>query len=196
MGSFITSNGQSDWFQSGLPKNRAKPPKPGENWTGQSRTRPVCPKKPSVLEQGIWNRTCATVSPNTKVGRYSGENGKKLLWGFNRGLAITLAESAFGADLGAKLQLAPVLGASGLSPAELLFSESASRLLVTVAPQHQPAFEALFAGTPCYPLGLVTQEPQLVALNGPTTLFDEPLDGLKTAWQGTLGGRQASAIVF
>ena len=112
------------------------------------------------------------------------------------GLAVTLAESAFGGGLGAKLQLAPLLGTSGLSPAELLFSESASRLLVTVAPQHQPAFEALFAGTPCYPLGLVTQEPQLVALNGPTTLFDEPLDGLKTAWQGTLGGRQASAIVF
>ncbi|OGH01582.1 MAG: hypothetical protein A2600_11550 [Candidatus Lambdaproteobacteria bacterium RIFOXYD1_FULL_56_27] len=111
------------------------------------------------------------------------------MWGFNGGLAVTLAESAFGGGLGAKLQLAPVLGASGLSPAELLFSESASRLLVTVGPAQEKAFEALFAGTSFVKLGLVTQEPHLAGLNGSTTLFDEPLEGLKKAWLGTLGTR-------
>ena len=75
----------------------------------------------------------------------------------------------------------------GLSVAALLFSESASRLLVTVRPQHQAAFEALFAGQSCRCLGTVNATGDLRI----TGVRDELLavasiDELKTAWQAPL----------
>ena len=71
----------------------------------------------------------------------------------------------------------------------LLFSESAGRLLVFVAPENRDAFEALFAGTPMAILGEVTAEPVLsiTGLSG-SVLVRAPLEGLRGAWKSTFGG--------
>ena len=66
------------------------------------------------------------------------------------GLFTALAEVCMAGRLGAKVDLAalPVDGGSGsLASGTKLFSESQSRFVITVAPQHRPAFETLFNGS-------------------------------------------------
>ncbi len=73
------------------------------------------------------------------------------------GLAVTLAECCFGSNLGANIDVS-VLGDMDTNVA--LFSESHSRFVVTVSPQHQQAFEQLM-GNRAFCIGLVTQNPTL-----------------------------------
>jgi phosphoribosylformylglycinamidine synthase len=70
----------------------------------------------------------------------------------------------------------------------LLFSESAGRFIVTVAPDNQAAFEALFAGQPAACVGQVTEMPQLTinGLDG-TCLAALPVEEMKSAWKGPFG---------
>jgi phosphoribosylformylglycinamidine synthase subunit PurSL len=103
------------------------------------------------------------------------------------GLAVALAESAFAGGLGLELELGTLAAAEALSPAALLFSESPSRLVVTVAPAHAAAFEAALAGLPCHALGHVTSGARLTARGpGGAPWLDASLAGLKEAWQRTL----------
>jgi phosphoribosylformylglycinamidine synthase len=102
------------------------------------------------------------------------------------GLAVTLAEMAIGGRLGATLDLDRAPGASTLTDLELLYSESQSRLVVTISPENQAAFEALFAGQLVGRLGTVTEAPTLVLRRGATTLCDEPAEGLAQAFKATL----------
>jgi phosphoribosylformylglycinamidine synthase len=69
----------------------------------------------------------------------------------------------------------------------VLFSESASRLLVTVRPDNQAAFEELFAGQDLCLLGSVTgdKELRIVGLGG-AILVRAHIDDLKEAWQAPL----------
>ncbi len=103
------------------------------------------------------------------------------------GLGVALAETAFAGDLGMNVDLreAP---AEGVSDDEtLLFSESQSRFVVTVAPEKAAAFETAMGATGWARLGTVTAEQTLtvVGLAGATVLA-EPLAGLKASWQQTL----------
>ena len=102
------------------------------------------------------------------------------------GLAVALAEMALGGRLGAALDLDRAPGAAGLTDLELLYSESQSRLVVTVAPENQAAFEALFAGQPIGRLGVVADAPALALRRGATTLCEEPAEALATAFKTTL----------
>ncbi|MFP4192598.1 MAG: AIR synthase-related protein [Candidatus Hydrogenedentota bacterium] len=99
------------------------------------------------------------------------------------GLGAALAETAFAGGYGMDADL------SGLGierPEVVLFSESQSRFVVTVAPNHTSAFETHFEGLPCYRVGEVTAEPML-RLNLPGGAgLDESLDELKAAWQRPL----------
>ena len=103
------------------------------------------------------------------------------------GLAIALAETAFAGGRGVDVDLRRVDAAPGLSDWRLLFSESASRLLVTVHNDQRAAFEALFAGQSCACIGRVTAIPELrmVSLDG-TMLLVADNDDLKAAWQAPL----------
>ncbi|MBU1228566.1 MAG: phosphoribosylformylglycinamidine synthase [Proteobacteria bacterium] len=71
------------------------------------------------------------------------------------GLAVALAEMCIGGRLGAEIDLSavPECGCAGML--EVLYSESASRLVVSVAPSKQAAFEALFAGQQFARIGAV-----------------------------------------
>ena len=70
------------------------------------------------------------------------------------GLAVTLAEMAFGAGLGFSVEL----DATGLaSPSLALAAEGQSRLVVEVEPKSARAFERKFAGLPWTRLGAVSE---------------------------------------
>jgi phosphoribosylformylglycinamidine synthase len=106
------------------------------------------------------------------------------------GLAVAAAEAAFAGGFGISLDLAKVLwqGEQGdKSDLALLFSESASRHLVTVRPDKQGEFEAQMSGNCFACVGVVTEEPVLAitGLSG-SAVIKAGLAGLKEAWQNTL----------
>ena len=102
------------------------------------------------------------------------------------GLGVALAEMCIGGRLGAdvNLDLVPVVGA--LDAAGVLYAESASRLLVAVAPENRVAFEALFAGQSLACLGEVAEAPALTVRKGAETVLEEPVEGLAQAFKATL----------
>ena len=103
------------------------------------------------------------------------------------GLGVALAESAFAGGFGMEIDLTKVDAPADLRPDKLLFSESQSRLLVTVQPQHQEKFEKLFQGQSCALIGKVVERSELkIWTDADNVLVQAPLDRLKSAWQATL----------
>jgi phosphoribosylformylglycinamidine synthase len=103
------------------------------------------------------------------------------------GLGVALAEMAIGGRLGASVDLAGApLAAGSLDILALLYSESAGRLLATVAPENRAAFEGHFAAGDCGLLGQVTQEPVLDLRSGATAVLRENVEQLATAFKSTL----------
>lgn len=106
------------------------------------------------------------------------------------GLAVALAESAFAGGLGMSIDLSLVAWTGdpdGWSDAGLLFSESASRLLVTVRREQHEAFEKIMGDTCWSRIGVVKDDQHLVieGIDG-TTVVNERLAELKEVWQATL----------
>jgi len=103
------------------------------------------------------------------------------------GLAVALAETAFAGGLGLDADLRRIDAVTGLSAAQILFSESASRLLVTVRNENRNAFEALFADQSCAFIGRITAIPELriIGLDG-ELLMNIGNDDLKAVWQAPL----------
>ncbi|MDO9081623.1 MAG: AIR synthase-related protein, partial [Desulfuromonadales bacterium] len=103
------------------------------------------------------------------------------------GLAVALAETAFSGGLGISIDLSKVETRGKLSATQILFSESASRLLVTVHPENQGRFTSLFARQSCSLLGEVTTTAQLQVIDANNcSLIAASLDELKAAWQAPL----------
>lgn len=104
------------------------------------------------------------------------------------GLAVAAAEMAFAGGYGMTLRLSAVAteGAIHLD-GTLLFSESNSRFIVEVRPEHQKQFEKLVKDIPCGLLGKVTQEPvlQIYGLNN-KLIVNENIYALKEAWQSPI----------
>lgn len=106
------------------------------------------------------------------------------------GLAVAAAESAFAGGFGMALDLSRVLWKgeqAGKTDVALLFSESASRHLVTVHPEQRDAFETIMSGNCFASIGVVTEELALTitGLSGSAVIL-AGLDELKEAWQKTL----------
>lgn len=95
------------------------------------------------------------------------------------GLAITLAESAIGGNLGCQIKLQ-----SELRSDVLLFAESQSRVLVTVAAESKDAFaaKAAAAGVPAQVLGTVGGEKLEVKVNDTLQINLDLADAAK-AWR-------------
>ncbi|MEG6552205.1 AIR synthase-related protein, partial [Desulfocurvibacter africanus] len=103
------------------------------------------------------------------------------------GLAVALAEMCLGGRLGAHLDLGKVPSTpAGLDDLTLLYSESASRLLVTVKPDNRQAFEALFAGQDCALVGEVTQGNALTVGRDGKALFIADVEDMASAFKATL----------
>jgi phosphoribosylformylglycinamidine synthase len=109
------------------------------------------------------------------------------------GLAVAAAECAFAGELGLELDLAAVPAAAAPpgydADAMLLFSESCTRFLVEVDPEHAADFEERLAGLPCAAVGEVTQRPELVVRGcGGEELVRLPVDDLRRAFHSGFQG--------
>ncbi len=103
------------------------------------------------------------------------------------GLGVALAESAFAGGFGMDVDLTLLDAPLDLRADKLLFSESQSRLLVTVNPQYQEKFEELFQGQSFALIGKVVESPELkVCAGADNVMVQAPLDRLKCAWQAPL----------
>jgi phosphoribosylformylglycinamidine synthase len=99
------------------------------------------------------------------------------------GLAVTLAEMAFGGGLG----IAVDLDATGLpTPALALAAEGRSRLVVEVPGPARARFERAFPGLPCTRIGSVTVADAALRWAG-APLGTIPLAPLYERWRGGLG---------
>jgi phosphoribosylformylglycinamidine synthase len=80
------------------------------------------------------------------------------------GLGVALAKVAIGGRLGLDIDLdrVPLRKGKSLSVNELLWSESNSRFVMTVAPAHAAKVEKILAGTPFARVGTVAADPTLV----------------------------------
>ncbi len=104
------------------------------------------------------------------------------------GLAVTLAEMAFAGGVGADITgLSEMPGTVGLSDELRLFSESTTRFVVEVQPQHVVQFKLAFAKLPVAKLGHTVVEPRLrvAGANGEWLIWTK-LAELKEAWQKPL----------
>ncbi|AMK10556.1 MAG: AIR synthase-related protein [Pseudodesulfovibrio sp.] len=102
------------------------------------------------------------------------------------GLGVTLAEMCIGGRLGADvdLSLVPVLGELNLT--EVLYSESASRFVVSVPASARERFEELFSGQYCQMVGKVADSSQLTAKFADKTVLNVEVDALAASFKGTL----------
>ncbi len=105
------------------------------------------------------------------------------------GIGVAAAEMAFAGGYGMHLNLThiPVRELPGLDNDVRLFSESQSRFLVEIEPQHREVFETRMASVPIGCLGSVT-EGEAFIVNGVKgeRIIETALSVLKSAWQGTL----------
>lgn len=103
------------------------------------------------------------------------------------GLGVALAETAFSGGLGLEFNLSKIPAHDIDREDVLLFSESQSRFVVTVAPDKAGDFEKTMADTGWAKIGKITAEPIMngIGFSGKTVL-SEPLAELKEAWQQTL----------
>lgn len=104
------------------------------------------------------------------------------------GLAVAAAEMAFAGGFGMTLKLSAVTTEVPINKDDtILFSESNTRFVVEVRPEHQKQFEMVMKDIPCGLLGIVTSEPSLKVhgLNK-KTVINENIYDLKEAWQAPL----------
>ena len=100
------------------------------------------------------------------------------------GFLVTLAESAFAGGLGASVELDRMPRMGIYRDDFLLFSESASRFIVSISEADLPRFNLLFRSVPHAVIGRVTADARLVVkgLHG-SVLLDIDNKALKEAWQ-------------
>ncbi|MDT8271644.1 MAG: AIR synthase-related protein [Desulfomonilia bacterium] len=102
------------------------------------------------------------------------------------GLAVCLAETSFAGGLGLRIDLARVPSEGTLSETDLLYSETPSRILITVSPDRARQIEDLF-GDDAACIGQVISEPYLTIVSrNRHPLIDEDIMTLKAAWQAPL----------
>ena len=103
------------------------------------------------------------------------------------GLAVALAETAFAGDLGMNIDLNLVPYAGKKRNDYILFSETASRFVVTIHPEDKRKFEKIMAGNIISEIGFVAGNGlfQVSGLGG-NPIIKEKTSKLKEAWQKPL----------
>ncbi len=103
------------------------------------------------------------------------------------GLAVGAAESSFAGGFGVDIDLRKVPRDNELSDAEILFSESAPRFVITINPRNKEKFEAKIQQLPVNPVGQVRSDRQFIVrgISGAIKI-QEDLFHLKRSWQEPL----------
>jgi len=103
------------------------------------------------------------------------------------GLAVALARKALAGGCGLEADLAAVPGSAGEDTA-VLYSESNSRFLVTVAPAGARDFEQAMEGSACARIGVVTSGSRLVVRGrGGQVILRANVEALRRRWKERLG---------
>ena len=104
------------------------------------------------------------------------------------GLAVALVEKALAGGFGAEIDCGKIPSKGCEEWDEVLFSESQSRLIVTVAPGEADAFERIFADETLARIGTVRGDREIVFWEdqGGKRLFRLTCDEAKRAWQAPL----------
>jgi phosphoribosylformylglycinamidine synthase len=102
------------------------------------------------------------------------------------GLAVAVAEMALAGRIGADIDIDKVPALDCPLPEQRLYSESASRFVVTVADNNRAAFETLFAGDFMAAVGQTTPDGKLTLRAGNATLTSSAVEELAMAWKKTL----------
>ncbi len=100
------------------------------------------------------------------------------------GLAVALAECAFGGNLGVNIVLGNYMGKE-LSLNDLLFSESHSRFVVSVQPQNRMLFEQMM-GSHAHFIGQVTTNTQMLVTHCGKEIINLPVQSLLEVWDNGL----------
>ncbi|MCH2176399.1 MAG: AIR synthase-related protein [Lentisphaeria bacterium] len=102
------------------------------------------------------------------------------------GLAAALAKVSIGGDLGLEIDLDKIPQESGLSISELLYSESNSRFIATIAPENKEKFESLLAGIAFAEVGTVTSEKDVKLSKDGACVVKANVDTLLNNYESTL----------
>jgi len=102
------------------------------------------------------------------------------------GLAVAIAEMCIGGRLGAEIDLDAVPALDAMNVTELLYSESASRLVVSVKPDLAMILDALGQWQICSRIGTVTGTGQLSMKSGDSAIVNAPVEDLARAFKRTL----------
>ncbi len=102
---------------------------------------------------------------------------------YKGGLAVALAQIAFAGDLGLEVDLNLVPAAKSIRRDAILYSESASRFLVTVFAERKEEFELIMAGNIFGRIGKVADGQILLVTSGKRTVISENVLRLKKSWQ-------------
>jgi phosphoribosylformylglycinamidine synthase len=105
------------------------------------------------------------------------------------GLATHLALVAMGGETGMEIMLEKLPLDNSLPNSRIMYSESAGRFLVTIAPPNKDAFEKLFDGMKVGNIGVVTDSPSLrVRGKDGSWIIEEDIAHLKECWKRPFGG--------
>ena len=102
------------------------------------------------------------------------------------GMGVALAESAFSGNFGMTIELTKVPVENIKRADTIMFSESQSRFVVTVAPGKVKRFEQILKGNVFADVGEVTARQDFTVMDGEKVLLSAGIDELKEAWQKTL----------
>jgi len=105
---------------------------------------------------------------------------------YRGGLGVHLALCCLAGGRGVDADLEDMAG--DLPDHAALYSESAGRFLVSVAPPHRRRFEEIFQGQPCYLLGEVRPDREFAIKRQGRPILAATLDELKEAWTRRFGG--------
>jgi phosphoribosylformylglycinamidine synthase len=106
------------------------------------------------------------------------------------GFAVALAESSFSGGFGADVDIARMVMDKPLTDAACLFSETPSRLIVSVNPAHAATFESLMPVGLWARMGTVQNNTLWTIKRKSKVLIQDNIATLKHSWQKTLGGGQ------
>jgi phosphoribosylformylglycinamidine synthase len=108
---------------------------------------------------------------------------------YRGGLGVHLALVAMGGNLGMHIDLRQVPTDGLRRNDRILFSESAGRFIVTIAPENKALFEETFRALPCAGIGRVNAETvlEIVGLGGEQALLAVSVQELKAAWKRPFG---------
>lgn len=104
------------------------------------------------------------------------------------GLGVHLAMKAMAGEIGMDIDLAALPCRGNLSASKRLFSESAGRLLLTVAPEKRKAFEGVMKDTECVKIGVCNESGVLRIAQGDLRMVEEDVTALNECWKRPFGG--------